>query len=287
MSTPEMPSAPRCRRCNKELAQGQRVEHRHGLYCLECVGHALNGAEAAPTKERRSPAVAVLLSLLPGLGQMYNGQMLKGVLVLGAFLLIAIGEGPILGWEHTGLNTTLLVGLYFWNLFDAYWTAQRINRAELPYVPVGEQQLSLSEVTSALEERAESSAAPAFGVLLIVLGVLFLLNNFGATWLTEDMFWPAVFLALGIWMLVSFTLSRRRLPPVEPAPGERPPSREPAAPARDPSADSGLHERASAVEPSPEPPPPGEAAPQEPTPESVSDQPPPCAESASEEVRDE
>jgi len=212
MASPETSPTPICTRCHKPIPEGQRLQHRDAMYCLDCVGKSLNGDVSSDRARRRSPGLAVLLSLVPGLGQMYNAQMLKGVIVLVAFLILATGGGPLDTWDHSGLNTALLVTLYFWNLFDAYWTAQRINRAELPEVP-GRAQLP-----------AQSSAAPAWGVLLIVLGFLFLLNTFGATWLTWDRVWPTAMLALGIWLLISFALSRRVALPTqdEPPPYHQP-----------------------------------------------------------------
>lgn len=66
-------------------------------------------APAAPLPGRyKSPGVALLLSFIfPGGGQFYNGHPGKGILVLLTF------------W--TGLA-------YIWSLFDAYSSAQRINR---------------------------------------------------------------------------------------------------------------------------------------------------------------
>jgi TM2 domain-containing membrane protein YozV len=206
MSESEAPPALTCARCQKEIPEGQRVEHRGAVYCMDCIGQALNGAAPPTTKRRRDPALAVVLSLMPGLGQMYNHQVLKGVLVMGGFMVLAmnLGEGP---FGDSGFSTAALVVLYFWNLFDAYWGAQRINRADLPFQ---------EPVTWA--PRTTSASAPAWGVLLIVLGILFLLNNFGVTWLTWDRVWPTALLALGIWMLISFAVSRRRSVMQEPEP---------------------------------------------------------------------
>jgi hypothetical protein len=57
----------------------------------------------------KSPGTALLLSIIfPGGGQFYNGQAGKGILVLFTFWIGGI--------------------TYIWSLFDAYSTAQRINR---------------------------------------------------------------------------------------------------------------------------------------------------------------
>lgn len=217
MSESETPTTLTCARCRKEIPEGQRVEHQGTLYCMDCVGLALNGTGADTKKRRRDPALAVVLSFMPGLGQMYNHQVLKGALVMGGFLLLAMnqGGGPL---GDSGFSTAALVVLYFWNLFDAYWGAQRINRADLP-----------RQEPVVWEPAPSSSSAVPWGVLLIVFGVLLLLYNFGVTWLTWDRVWPTALLALGIWMLISYAMSRMRPVMDEPGSAELPiPSTPPA-----------------------------------------------------------
>lgn len=57
----------------------------------------------------KNPALALFLSFIfPGAGQFYNGHAGKGFLVLFTFWIMGI--------------------TYVWSLFDAYLSAQRINR---------------------------------------------------------------------------------------------------------------------------------------------------------------
>lgn len=192
-----------CSSCRKPVPEGSQTEHAGAVYCTDCVGEAL-GRQASRRKEsERDPQLAVLLSLLPGLGQMYCGLMTKGLLILGSFMFVV--AGPSLGQLQTPTACTL----YFWNLFDAYWTAQRINRSELPTPPPWPE-----------EQRWESVTAPAWGVLLILVGAVFLLNNLGVTWMTLDRAWPAVLMGLGIWLLVVFAISRRPITSPEATPQE-------------------------------------------------------------------
>jgi len=201
MSEAMTPITPSCAKCGRELGAGERIEHRGAVYCVTCVGNALDAEAARQQAYRRSPALAVLLSCLPGLGQMYNRQMLKGILILAGFLVVATGEAHL----SAGLMAAVLVTLIVWNLADAYWTAQRINRAELPRLPEAEPE------PFALEQiRWDAVTTPAWGVVLILLGILFLLNNFDVQWLTFDRVWPAVMLCLGLWLLISFAFSRRQ-----------------------------------------------------------------------------
>jgi TM2 domain-containing membrane protein YozV len=228
MSETTTETSPRCARCNQEIAEGQRVEHRGAVYCIECVGKVLNGDAASRQGRKHSVAAAVRFSLIPGLGQMYNGQMRRGAEVLFGFLALwACAATLRLPELLTALLGVAIPVFYFWNLFDAYWTAQRINRFDIPVLPpVSEEERSAWDAASAWRARlpqippgpyAEpSGASAAWGVFLIALGVLFLFNNFGVKWLTWDRVWPTALLALGIWLLISFALSRREPPAPEP-----------------------------------------------------------------------
>jgi len=78
-----------------------------------------------PYTKRKDPGVAVLCSFfLPGAGQLYNGQVGKGLAFLVAtfvnFVLLFFGIGIL-----TGLGT------WIWSMIDAHGTAERINRGEI------------------------------------------------------------------------------------------------------------------------------------------------------------
>lgn len=189
------PSAEKCAGCGRECRPGEYLQHRGRPFCMFCVGQSLDGRAAAGEPGDRRPALAVILSLVPGLGQMYNRQLLKGTLVLGAFLFITIVQP----FGHSELVPVILVSLYFWNLFDAYWTARRLSGGDqdLPDLHVPDLRMP------------HEAATPAWGIVLILLGVLFLLNNFGVQWLTFDRIWPAALMGVGLWLLISYAMERR------------------------------------------------------------------------------
>ncbi|HJE19054.1 MAG TPA: hypothetical protein K8V35_01700 [Aliicoccus persicus] len=72
-------------------------------------------------EQKSAGAAAVLSALINGLGQIYNGHIIKGIL----FILIQ---------ALNGFLTTILIGYIFlpivWVIcvFDAYRSAQKINR---------------------------------------------------------------------------------------------------------------------------------------------------------------
>jgi TM2 domain-containing membrane protein YozV len=82
--------------------------------------------EAPSQREIKSSGIAAVLSLiLPGLGQIYNGQIGKGLI----FMIIIT---PILALTVLVIIGFVLLPL-FWilNIYDAYRTAKKINAGEI------------------------------------------------------------------------------------------------------------------------------------------------------------
>jgi TM2 domain-containing membrane protein YozV len=69
----------------------------------------------------RSPILAAILSLiLSGLGQIYNGQILKGVVFIVVQLINAALTAVLIGW-------ILMPVVGLWAMIDAYLVAERNN----------------------------------------------------------------------------------------------------------------------------------------------------------------
>jgi TM2 domain-containing membrane protein YozV len=69
----------------------------------------------------RNPVLAAILSLIvAGLGQIYNGQITKGVIFIVIQLINGALTAVLIGWLLLPL-----VGL--WAMVDAYMTAKRNN----------------------------------------------------------------------------------------------------------------------------------------------------------------
>ena len=67
---------------------------------------------------RKNPGIAAVLSfLIVGLGQIYNGQILKGLVMLAVAIVCGI--------TIVGLIVSFILWLY--GVFDAYGTAKRMN----------------------------------------------------------------------------------------------------------------------------------------------------------------
>jgi TM2 domain-containing membrane protein YozV len=79
-----------------------------------------------PYARRKDAGVATLLSFfLPGAGQLYNGQIGKGL----AFLLVSIFVNFPLMFIGVGFVTGLAT--WIWAMIDAHSSAEKINRGEI------------------------------------------------------------------------------------------------------------------------------------------------------------
>ena len=135
-------------------------------------------ATPALVPQLKSPGLAFFLSFLfPGIGQVYNGQPAKALAFFAAFVAAfytMIEYGP-LPWVF------FLPFVILYNLVDAWRTASLIN--------------ARGTAEADIESPVES---PAWGVGLIALGTLFLLNNLG--WLDLERvarYWPVLLIAAG------------------------------------------------------------------------------------------
>ena len=130
----------------------------------------------------KAPWVALLLSLLmPGLGQIYNGQFAKAIFFFFAFSgsIYLVTEG------HPLPFAVFLPFIIFSNMIDAFRSATIINTRGTP---------------SALEE--DDIESPGWGIGLAVIGLLILLNNLG--WLRLGAlvpYWPLLLIVAGIVLL--------------------------------------------------------------------------------------
>lgn len=75
----------------------------------------------------KQPGIAAVLSFFwTGVGQIYNGQILKGIL-----LIILQGINGLLMFVGIGFITYPIV--WIWGMYDAYKTAERMNDQQNQY----------------------------------------------------------------------------------------------------------------------------------------------------------
>ena len=208
---PEVNIVGYCRACGKSLDQAA-VRHAQGtIYCEEHVPQETTysaapnpaagytppadspyGAAPPPIPQNDvSPGLAAVLGLIPGVGAIYNGQYAKGfvhLFILGS--LFAIANSNISGLEP--LLVFMIMGFWMYMPFEAYHTARR-RRAGLP----------VDEYSSFVPSQG-GSAFPLMPVLLIVFGSIILLENLNLLDIRAVLrYWPAVMIALGVYLLIA------------------------------------------------------------------------------------
>ena len=209
----DIPAVAYCRSCGKPLCEACKRVWQDAIYCEEhsAVPGGTAPGTGAPNPEyspytapypppsaapnladaSASPGLAFLLGLIPGVGAIYNGQYVKGlihVVVLG--LLISIVSSDAAG----GLEPVfgMLIGVWvFYMAFEAYDTARKRQMG-----------VRVDEFSSLVPLHSARRRFPAGPVTLIALGALFLLNNLDILHFHQIIqYWPIALIGLGAYML--------------------------------------------------------------------------------------
>ncbi|MBI1355650.1 MAG: hypothetical protein GC160_15030 [Acidobacteria bacterium] len=218
-----------CRNCGKGVCPTCRRDAGGVVHCAECAEQIVEasvqtdevaGAAAAsvpppprpaaatrPSRAARMaapdaphPLLAGVLGVVPGLGAVYNGQYVKGLVHVVMFgLLLTIASEEFRGLEGFFIPVIALFVLYM--PIEAYRTAKALRRGE----PVDE----MSGLLATLFR--PSDASPAAGVALIALGVFLLLISLDVVDLRDLLpGWPVLVVGYGVYRLYC---SLRPLPP--------------------------------------------------------------------------
>ncbi|MGH9585276.1 MAG: B-box zinc finger protein [Bryobacteraceae bacterium] len=223
---PDTPAVAFCRTCGQPLCA---VCERPAEGTIFCAEHAPMNPYAAPPEAgaprsyeqppvppapiQSSPALAFILGWIPGVGAIYNGQYIKG-------LVHAIIFGLLISLCNVTDNTAgqpllimLMIGFIFYMPFEAYHTARK-RQLGIP----------AEEWSSLVSERSYTGRAPIGPILLILIGVLFLLDSLHLIEFRDiGRYWPVLLIVLGAFMLYSRLSGPSVRPPAPHAPPVRPP----------------------------------------------------------------
>lgn len=230
---PESPAVAFCRTCGRSLCTLCQRPAEGTIYCQDHVPVPVSQAAASdaasnpylangavpPAPVRTSPGLAFILGFIPGVGAIYNGQYLKGLvhaLIFGLLVTIVSGNAPG-GMEP--LIGILLAAFVFYMPFEAYHTAKK---RELGVAP--------DEWSSILPQGRSGGRAPIGPIVLIAIGVLYLLNTLDLVNFHQiGRFWPVILIVVGAYMLYSRVTAPHEAPRQNPqtypnSPGSTPPA---------------------------------------------------------------
>jgi len=204
---PDREASGYCRNCGKAMCGDCSHKVRDVLYCEDClaqhvglppapaVAPAANAAPSSPVvvvspgaaKHHGGPVVAFLLGFIPGLGAVYNGEYNKAILHIVIFGGIIVGLASDLGDNMQAFFVFLVCVFPFYMAIDA----MRVAKAKAAGEPVSD------------PFENWSSRRPLGPIILIGLGALFLLNNFGFFdfFRVKQLFLPLLLIGIGVFML--------------------------------------------------------------------------------------
>jgi len=139
----------------------------------------------------KSPGLAAFLSLFPGLGQVYNGQIARAFVFFFAF----VGSIYLTASGHEFPFAFVIPFAYLFNVIDAWKGASAINARFLG---------------GKAEPEEEAVESPAWGASLVAIGLLVLFNNLG--WLDLERlarWWPLVLIAVGAYFVYASLRKRK------------------------------------------------------------------------------
>ena len=150
--------------------------------------------------EKKSPGLAGVLSgLFPGLGHLYLGLYQRAFKIAGAFLSVGFMRGRLAPLFGMGLAF-----VWFFGIIDAVRQARAINAGHV----------AASSIAAPPRRASESMAALTWGVILVGIGTLWLLDRY----VDLDAFWaavgdwlaPASFILFGVILITTYVMRKRR-----------------------------------------------------------------------------
>jgi TM2 domain-containing membrane protein YozV len=106
-----------CSNCGEEIDIEAEI-------CPKC-GVRVKAPTVASTVGEKNPVLAAILSfLIAGLGQIYNGEIRKGIILIIAYVISIVLCSILIG-------IPLVVILWIYGIYDAYTTANKINAGEI------------------------------------------------------------------------------------------------------------------------------------------------------------
>ena len=197
-----------CRNCGKAMCAACTHRVRDVLYCEDCLAQHVGLPPVAPPsaapdppanpgpyvptatpqlRQGNSPVLAFLLGFIPGLGAVYNGEYNKAIIHIVVFGAIILGIASDLGESLQGLLIFALVISPFYMAIDAMRTAKAKSTGQPLADPF----------------ENWSGQRPMGPIILIGIGALFLLNNFGffEFFRVRQIFVPLLLIGIGFFML--------------------------------------------------------------------------------------
>ena len=142
-----------CQSCGKALCQACVRKGPGGqIFCEPCwrSWQSAQRPYVPPPVGGPSPGLAALLGFIPGVGAMYNGQFVKGMVHVAIFAVLVSAAHVF------GVFGLFVAGWIFYQVFEAYHTARARRDGDPLPDPLG-----LNELSNSISRGRAAAAGPA------------------------------------------------------------------------------------------------------------------------------
>jgi hypothetical protein len=193
---PVVDSQEACNACSKPLCGECTHRIKGKAFCQDCL---VEGAEWISTIKglhlpSDSPRRAALCAIIPGLGAVYNSEYLKAVTYFAVWAALVMMGNRISGVFGFGAFVFVI-----FTIFDAYRSAETMVRQRLKPETIAE------------TDPHQDKAVIGWGIILIVLGVIFFLQNI-LPYNFVNHLWPLMFILLGAYLVFRAMQNRQSRP---------------------------------------------------------------------------
>jgi hypothetical protein len=183
-----------CSACRKPVCNECAHKVKAKPYCPDCL--ALGAEWAATVKGLKLPSEApkraALCAIIPGMGAVYNNEYTKAVTYFAVWAALSVMGSNVHGVFGFGAFAFVV-----FTMFDAYRTAESQARRRL-------------QTGLVAEPPQQDKTIIGWGIFLIILGFLFLLQNLIPYYLFVNRLWPLIFVLLGGYLVYRAVQNRER-----------------------------------------------------------------------------
>ncbi len=197
----EVDSAYFCRNCGKPMCALCTHLIQSQAYCETCLAQTLGQPGQGGPRDISNPWLAFGLGWIPGVGAVVNGEYTKAAVHVAIFA----GTIALLASERLPIPAQAFLGVFLgifciYMPFEAYQTARR---KQLAAAGSGTAQPGMTQPQFYQDFWSDWKLnAPIGAIILIIIGVLFLLDNMGIFYFDRFFrLWPVLLVIIGLLML--------------------------------------------------------------------------------------
>ena len=140
-------------------------------------------------QREKNPSLAAFLAIFPGMGAIYNGNIIKGITYMLVFAIIIVLTNNANEYDKVVFGL-MIAGFFIFQIIDSYNEASKINQNVL----------AEENPTNYKKDISLFSA-----IIVLVIGIVFQLANFDLiTFRQVTRLWPLVLIIFGIKIVYNY-----------------------------------------------------------------------------------